>query len=345
MILGNPRQWRLIAQYMVAWTLAFIFLSFVRGEGTEELGSVQFELMQAFLASMMMGPIFGAISGIAQVLTEEYGYKQISLRKLFLFRLVYAILFVIAIILLGYAIYGKDISLYQFAFEPGSFSIYFYIVFVDIFLFGLRQVNLYFGENNLWKLLRGKYYHPHEEDRILMFLDLKSSTTHAERLGHIRYSAMIRDCFNDLGVVMDYGAEIYQYVGDEAILTWSIKRGTKHANCLRAFFRFKDQLAKRRAYYMKEYDAMPVFKAGIHAGIVTVTEVGKFKKEIAYHGDTINTAARIQGKCNELQQELLISGSLKDQLDTEEYRFDRMGSLALRGKQEEVSVFAVREVH
>jgi len=39
----------------------------------------------------------------------------------------------------------------------------------------------------------------------------------------------------------------------------------------------------------------------MNAGVVTVAEVGKYKKEIAYHKDTINTAARIQVKCNELK--------------------------------------------
>ncbi len=78
----------------------------------------------------------------------------------------------------------------------------------------------------------------------------------------------------------------------------------------------------------------------MNAGIVTVTEVGRYKKEIAYHGDAINTAARIQGLCNEYDEALLISEKLVSTLNTENYSFARLGSILLRGKKEEVQVYA-----
>lgn len=214
---------------------------------------------------------------------------------------------------------------------------------VDIFMLILRQINLLIGENNLGKLLHGKFYTPKEEKRIFMFLDLQSSTHHAERLGHIKYSKMIQDCFNDLGVVIENEAEIYQYVGDEVILTWELKAGLRNQNCLNAFFNFKNQLNKKKEKYLKNYGYVPFFKAGVNSGMVIVTEVGKYKKEIAYHGDTINTAARIQGKCNTFKQELLISNNLKKQLVSTKFTFNEIGHIALKGKKEEVSIFSVHE--
>ena len=342
---GNKRRWQIIKQYCIGWTFAFAFLAIVRGEGTEELGSVQWEVWESILSAFIIGPILGVISGYAQILTEEYGYKRISIQKLLVLRFIYVILFLVAMILLGYAIYGlnRDIGLIEFAFEPGSFAIYFYIVSVDIFMFILRQVNLFLGSNNLWRLLRGKFYTPREEERIFMFLDLKSSTKHAEKLGHIKYSKMIQDCFNDLGVVIEDESEIYQYVGDEVILTWKLQDGLRNHNCINAYFNFKQQLNKRQEHYISNYNLNPHFKAGVHTGIVTVTEVGKYKKEIAYHGDTINTAARIQGKCNEFNQELLISGNLKNQLGTTKFNFNKLDSIALRGKEKKVLIYAVHK--
>lgn len=320
-----------------------MFLSIVRGGGTRELGSVQFEVVDALFVSLFMGSILGSISGFAQILTEEYGYKQISLQKLLLFRVIFVILFLIFMILLAYAVYGKNITLLEFAFEPGSFAIYFYIVFVDFFMVALRQINLFFGSNNLWKILTGRYYTPREEERIFMFLDLQSSTNHAERLGHISYSKMIQDCFNDLGVVTENDAEIYQYVGDEVILTWKLNDGLKNQNCINAYFNFQAQLDKQRDYYWSKYNCKPHFKAGVNAGIVTVTEIGKYKKEIAYHGDPINTAARIQGKCNELQRELLISENLKTKLVETDFTFEELGKIELRGKEKQVALYAVHK--
>lgn len=338
---SNKRRLQIIKQYIIGWTIAFIFLSIVRGEGTKELGSVEMEVGKSILVSFLIGPFFGSISGIAQILTEENGYKKITLQKLLILRFLFAVSFVTFIVLFSYFIFSKDIGLLQFAFEPGSFAIYFYIVTVDIFMFSLRQVNLFLGNNNLSKLLRGKFYIPREEERIFMFLDLKDSTNHAEKLGHIQYSKLIQDCFNDLGVVVENEAEIYQYVGDEVILTWPLHDGLKNQNCINAYFNFKKQLDKKKDYYMSTYNILPHFKAGINAGIVTVTEVGKYKKEIAYHGDTINTAARIQGKCNELMRDLLISENTKNGLDNSGFSFENFDSIQLKGKNSLVTIHAV----
>lgn len=340
----SKRRLKIIKQYGFAWTFAFLYYSFLRGEGTQELGSTQFGFWDSVIACLIMGTIFGSISGYAQILTEEHGYKRISLQKLLALRVVFAIIFLTSIILLGYILFGNNIGLIEFAFEPGSFAIYLYIVSVDIFMFGLRQINLFFGTNNLWSLFRGKFYTPREEDRIFMFLDLQSSTKHAERLGHIEYSKMIQECFNDLGNVIENEAEIYQYVGDEVILTWILENGLKNQNCINAYYNFKQQLDRKKEYYLREYGCEPFFKAGIHSGIVTVTEVGKYKKEIAYHGDTINTAARIQGKCNELKQELLVSENLSKQLDNDHFTFEKIDSIQLRGKEEAVPIYAVYKV-
>ncbi|MBX2871441.1 MAG: adenylate/guanylate cyclase domain-containing protein [Saprospiraceae bacterium] len=341
MRLQNKQKWQIIQQYIISWILSFIFLSIVRGEGTEELGSVQFELGKSILISLIGGTIFGAISGYAQILTEERGYKKMSIQSLLAARVIYVLLFLIAMITLAYLLFGQAISYLEFVFEPGSFAIYLYIVVTDIFLFSFRQVNLFLGSNNLWKLFRGKFYTPREEERIFMFLDLQSSTTHAERLGHIKYSKLIQDCFNDLGVVVENEAEIYQYVGDEAILTWELKDGVRNQNCINAYFNFKKQLLKKKDYYAQNYNCLPHFKAGVHAGIITVTEVGKYKKEIAYHGDTINTAARIQGKCNDFGKELLISEHLKNNLDTASFNFEELGGIELKGKEHKVMLYAI----
>lgn len=62
---------------------------------------------------------------------------------------------------------------------------------------------------------------PREEDRIFLFLDLNSSTVLAEELGHIRYSELSKCCLADLALsVKKYKATVYQYVGDEAVLSW-----------------------------------------------------------------------------------------------------------------------------
>ena len=45
-----------------------------------------------------------------------------------------------------------------------------------------------------------------------------------------------------------------------------------------------------------------------------VAEVGVVKKEVAYHGDVINTSARIQAECNKHKVPILISEELLNDL-------------------------------
>ena len=47
-------------------------------------------------------------------------------------------------------------------------------------------------------------------------------------------------------------------------------------------------------YYRYKYGVVPVFKAGMNCGTVPVAEIGELNKQIAYHGDVINPASRIQ---------------------------------------------------
>lgn len=179
-----------------------------------------------------------------------------------------------------------------------------------------------------------------EEDRIFMFLDMKSSTTHAEKLGAGQYSKLVQDCFFDMTKAARLSnAEIYQYVGDEAIFTWrttdlNLKNSVQH------FFQFRENLKQRSSYYRNQYGIVPEFKAGIHHGMVIRTQVGVIRKSIAFHGDAINTASRIQGKCNDLGKDLLVSASVRDGL-SDLFPIQSVGCYQLRGKDCKVSLFSV----
>ena len=343
----NKRRWRILRFFIIGWTAAFLFLSIVRGVGTEELGQLKFSFRDSLLIALSLGPIMGALSGIAQIVFEERFYRYVSLKRLLLMQLLYTLVFLILVSIVAYGIYqlyfGTEMGLWDFIKDRGSGAIFFYVICVEFALSLLRQISMMLGEGNLSKMIRGRFYTPHEEHRIFMFLDLQASTTLAERLGHIQYSKLIQDCFNDMGVVVEYRAEIYQYVGDEAVLTWPLHDGLDDQNCLKAFYRFKQQLELNSERYQNRYGCQPFFKAGVHAGLVTVTEVGKYKKEIAYHGDAINTAARIQGQCNTLKKELLLSGALKEALENSPYNFEPMDKLPLKGKKEKVQLFAVAD--
>jgi len=62
----------------------------------------------------------------------------------------------------------------------------------------MLQVNDKFGNGVLWRFLTGKYFHPREEKRIFMFLDIKSSTSIAEKIGHMKYFELLSQFYKDI---------------------------------------------------------------------------------------------------------------------------------------------------
>ncbi|MBL0043063.1 MAG: adenylate/guanylate cyclase domain-containing protein [Flavobacteriales bacterium] len=220
-----------------------------------------------------------------------------------------------------------------------------YCVVANLLISFIKQVNNTFGPGVLMPLLLGRYRKPVVERRIFMFMDLRASTTYAEQLGHLKYSSMVRDLFHDVNtMVPKHDAEIYQYVGDEVVFTWSVPDGLHNGNCLTLFHAVSDAIRSRSDEYRRNYGLVPEFKAGLHVGDVTAVEIGEIKREIAYHGDTVNTAARIQGVCNEFGRELLVSDELLVLFDGARPNgllTEPVGSVLLKGKQEYVTIHGI----
>ncbi len=220
-----------------------------------------------------------------------------------------------------------------------------YLLLLSTLFSFVKQVNRKFGQGIMLGMLLGRYRQPREDNRIIMFLDLKSSTSLAEKLGHIRYSKLIQDCFIDLNhVLLPFEANVYKYVGDEVIISWSIDSGIRKGHCLEIFFGFHDQLEKRREWYESQYGLLPEFKAGLNVGMLTVAEVGEDRREIEYHGDVLNTAALIEKQCSIFKKGILISQELAELCkDTPGFFLEEIVNIELKGKNEKVRIFSVEK--
>ncbi len=189
----------------------------------------------------------------------------------------------------------------------------------------------------------GRYHQPRQELRIFMFLDMRSSTSIAEDLGHVRYFQLINELFQDITDPIVYSrGEIYQYVGDEISVSWPLRRGLNKQRCIRCFLDIRAKLKGRASYYQSRYGITPTFKAGFHYGEVTTGEVGLVKKERIFSGDAVNTAARIQNTCNEHGVDNLISKELLDLLLPKgALPVREIGSIALKGKRSAISLWTI----
>lgn len=199
------------------------------------------------------------------------------------------------------------------------------------------------GRDAIYNLVLGKYHRVKQEDRIFLFVDLNNSTDIAEEMGELEYSHFLQDYFYDISEpIARYFGRVYQYVGDEVVVTWPLKKGARYAVCVRCFFALQKQIKRYREHYEKRYGRVPEFKAALHGGAVVVSEVGKYKSEIAYHGDVLNTTARMLSKCHELESGLLVSDWVIKQVELPGYlREDLLGTYRLKGKQQEIEIHSV----
>lgn len=232
---------------------------------------------------------------------------------------------------------GTDIARQHFYQALGAALIF------SVLLNFLLQNSRLLGPRVLANFITGRYHNPVQEQRIVLFMDLKSSTTITEKLGNEIYLEFMSEVFSDMTeAIIETRAEIYKYVGDEVILTWSLSQGLSNANCLRLPVLVERFFSEHATSYQKRFGHVPQFRTGIHLGELVIGEVGVLKREIALIGDVMNTTARIAAYSRECGKNLLISGTLMTALEQiNSFEVMALGSVALRGKAEGIEIFAV----
>ena len=231
----------------------------------------------------------------------------------------------------------------SFFFNFAFWSIVFYAgVTIAITLF-ISEVSDNLGFNVFRNFLTGRYHKPREEERVFMFLDMKSSTSIAEQLGHSKYYQLVNKYYADFtDAILNTHGEIYQYVGDEIVVSWELQKGLSDNNCIQCFFLAREMLEHKRGEYLTQFGVFPEFKAGFHYGKVTTGEVGVIKKDILFTGDVLNATARIQGYCNQLDVDLLVSGQLISRLELgDNYTIQSMGEKSLRGREATIQLYTL----
>ena len=206
----------------------------------------------------------------------------------------------------------------------------------------MLEVTDKYGPGGIRDLLRGTYNNPRNENRIFLFLDINESTTIAERIGHEKYFNMLKNFFADITEpILSNQAHIYQYVGDEVVLSW--KNTPENKLRVMNFVRQSINAIKRKEHhYLRLYGVVPSFKAGIHAGDVTAGYIGIIKKDLAFSGDTLNTTARIRSKCHDLNSSFVLSYEFLSGLENHNgYDIKEIGEMELKGRKEKEKLYAL----
>jgi adenylate cyclase len=338
-------------QNVLIYTVIGTFAGAVIGYLLHEIDKID------ILGPTIRGLLIGFLVGTSIGLCEEFLFLEKFRKKSYLFLLifrtvVYSVVIAFHEILINSAsnFFTQNITLGQSVHSavyrenfPRDLSI---IAVISVISIALLQIRRLHRPGDLIRYVTGRYHLPEEVNKIFLFIDLKSSTAIAEKIGNTKYSSFLIDYFHDMtGAILMSKAEIYQYIGDEIILTWPFENGIKYARCINCFFDILNSIEMKKEEYLKKYTVYPEFKAAIHAGSVSVTWIGSIKKEIVYHGDVINTTARIQEECNKLNQKFLISDYMLQNIELPAYlRSEFLGELQLKGKQKKVKIFGLKSI-
>ena len=163
-----------------------------------------------------------------------------------------------------------------------------------IFVIALQVAGL-LGRRTFRNLMLGRYRNPRAERRFFLFVDVVGSTAIAERLGPLQAHRFLAAVFSATAEpIAACRGEIYQYIGDEIVVTWTEEDGRPEARPLRCFFLMEESLRELKDMFRAQFAAEPGLRAALHLGEVIAGEVGEQRRAIVYHGDVMNTASRLE---------------------------------------------------
>ena len=350
-----------IVQFGMLWAMGGILYSLIEYGilGNSEVypstnNPYQFEtsILSSFISSLLTGLLIGVIETkiIARYFKTKIFWQKIVLKTgLYLSLIVLLLLFTLLYLFstrLDVSIFDTAAieSILLFVSDFSFWSIMIFAGVSTILTLFLAEVSDYLGGGVFRNFFTGKYHQPREEERIFMFLDMNASTTIAEKLGNKEYFQLLRKYYADITeAIIQTGGEVYQYAGDEVIVSWSLKNGIANNNCIQCFFKTEEIFKKSADEYIKRFGLVPKYKAGFYYGKVTTGEIGVLKKEIFFTGDVLNTTARIQSTCKQYGAVMLVSEDLLTILNTKDhYEIVPIGECELKGRNEKINLFTLK---
>lgn len=345
---------RWIVIIAVTWTVIELFLytrSFFSGSGYEHPYSEN-----SFAAYLLRSIILLCLTGLmAYLIMVELRVRFRNFSLLAGWTVKTLLLLLIALVTSVFMFFAHYMFIKDMTFAAAADSFIFYLTdtsfFIDCLFSWLIiilitqvviEVDQKYSPGVFWEILTGKYIRPRTEKRIIMFLDLKDSTPISEQLGHEEYFSFIKDfIYYVSSAVLENDGHIYQYVGDEVVVTWPYKRSNIYKSTNTVILA-RRMLQHASDYFRRRYGIIPEFRAGLHTGDVTIGEIGVIKKDIAISGEAMNIAARIRTSCGELNQKFIVSEDYFESNVLKSWQAENLGEVSLKGVEQPLQLYALK---
>jgi adenylate cyclase len=332
---------------VVGILLGVIFIFFANG--TSEF--------YPFINGALIGSLAGLLIAVLELFLFARGAKKIKFIWLLIIRsLIYVVLItgIILLVVVGSRIIRLNQNFsevlqsqnFQYYIKDGNFSVA--LVYALTFAFSInfvRMISRKMGQGMLVSYINGTYYAPVHQARIVMFIDIINSKGIINKLGHLKFHKFLNEFYYDISVpTVTHRGIIYEYIENLMVITWAMNKGLENANCIRTYFGINEILNEKKEKYLEKYGFTPQVEGSLHTGSVVRAEIGEVKTQIVFHGDTMNTTARILGKCKELKVGLLASDQLIHMIGMPRiYSKKSVGKMNLKGKQISLNIFEILE--
>ncbi len=334
--------------FLIIFNIGYYGFTYIRFVGLAPdlkqslLNEFAYNPIMPFLTSLLLYLLNKQITKISPLIQDNLG-KAFQYLLIFNLSLVSALLSTHAITSLLFLSFSWQVlyTTWRFSNSPLLIGLLLYsnVIFLlyTIFKFIIKIVGL----GTLFRLFTYSHSQPVQEPRVFMFIDLNNSTQTSIQLGPLDYSNFLKACFIELSFLqVKYQAEHYQYVGDEAVISWVIDPNFDPEVPFRLFFEFSAVLQAKKNEFLNTYGVIPEFKAALNSGNVTSTTLGVSRKELAYHGRVLSEAARILSLCNPLQKKLLVGESYAGLLrPSQTIYLSRVKETVLKGFTHKITIY------
>ena len=183
-------------------------------------------------------------------------------------------------------------------------------------------------------------------DVTVLFSDIRGFTTFSESRDPGQVLEVLNAYHEEMtSAVMDHGGTLISFMGDGIMATFGAPiEMSDHAD--RAFTAAKEMLEVRLPKvneWMRENDVGAEFQIGIglNSGPVMAGNIGSQQRlEFTTIGDTVNTAARLEGMTKGSGHSLFVADSTRELLSERDGELSYVDSMPVRGRAEEIRVWA-----
>ena len=183
-------------------------------------------------------------------------------------------------------------------------------------------------------------------DVTVLFSDIRGFTTFSETRDPGQVLEVLNAYHEQMtSAVMDHGGTLISFMGDGIMATFGAPiEMSDHAD--RAYAAAKEMIEVRLPRvneWMNENDVGAEFQIGIglNSGPVMAGNIGAEERlEFTTIGDTVNTAARLEGMTKGSGHSIFVADSTRERLSARDGELSYVDSMPVRGRAEEIRVWA-----